>query len=1758
MIWKRNRQKPKKTNRPMRLENLENRRLMVADPIQIGLVYLETDYLESDQDMGSDSQGDRFLLSFNGGAPGTELRELRLTTDKDGDGISVGDPIYDTAPGGRGKNGSHPFRVHRLTTADGGPADVTAVVDDGGQELVLHFRGFSAGDRLEFTLDVDEVLRNVADLDLFNDRLDVITSGQEFQDSILEATFEAPHYYAAQTRDLFINDFGDPFSAVGLDLPPDESNDVDSRPNRSAAAVGTATQTPVPASLAGFVYRDDNDSGTRDPGEIGLGGIRVRLEPIDTIAPQSALVTSTLADGSYRFDNLMPGQYSVIELDQPVDLADGRDAAGTIRGSVVGRAINPGDQIVEVTLGGGDEGLEYNFGELPLGSISGFVYLAAPGEDCHGPTEPEGSTPLSDVLLQLRDETGSVIATTRTDTNGRYEFDQLAAGTYDIVEITPEGLFDGGSRAGTVRSLASGLQVAIGQAVDGGLIRDVTLSPGGEGTEYNFCEAAPASLSGNVYHDRDNDGVREAGEEPIAGTTLRLVDAEGRTVAETQTDASGAYQFVSVPAGTYRILETQPAGFLDGIDSVGRIAGERVGRLGGDSDSIVDIVLRQGLAGTEYDFGERKTASLSGRVHVDLDEDCTMDPNEQPLEGVLIQLQNDAGQVVAETRTDTDGRYTFEGIEPGDYTVIEHTPDGYLEGGAKPGSLGGTSEGPNRIGEVTLASGEVAVDYDFCERPPSEISGIVYVDQDADCIRDTGEVGLGGVLIELIDESGQTVATTRTDADGTYRFTFLPAGVYTVRETQPDGYFHGGQVAGSGGGDDSLQDLIRAIPIGWGQSLVDYDFCERLPAEISGVVYVDRDADCVRDEQEEGIAGVLIELLNEAGEVVATTTTATDGTYRFEQLPAGVYSVRELQPSGYFQGGQQAGSGGGDDSLQDLIRAIPVGWGESLVDYDFCERLPAEISGLVYVDRDNDCIRDSGEPGLAGVLIELYDEADRLVATTTTAADGTYHFAELPAGVYSIRESQPDGYYQGGQSAGSGGGDDSVADVISSISIPWATSLVRYDFCERLPNSLSGRVWSDVQPNRRFDDGEQGLPDVLVELLNESDQVIASQRTDGDGRYRFEGLPPGVYTVRETQPGGYFHGGQVVGDQGGEVVGPDVLGEIVLPGGVDALNYDFPELPPAKIAGYVFQDGAALVMDQAPDPARLREFRDGLLTDDDTRLAGVTLELRNIFGVAVSSETAALPGVYTGDVITVTTDSNGYYEFAGLRPGATYSVYQVQPDEWIDSLDTPGTMTASAVNVADLQAASAAIQTLVSQLSADPATDPKFDAILNLLVAPGQIVTNNNFSEIVIEPPPELPPPPEQPIEPTPERPNTPIETFDTAIRPTASWQPIDIRPPIVAIDEWAVTWHLSVINGGFPRGDSFHSEVMIAAAADGQAHARSAIYSSATQESGEAAEESGLPAALLQVDLDGGRWEVASTTVHKSTVRSFSTENQPATNEANQTSRMKMGHRDAIALTGDFNGDGIDEAVLFIGGQWFVDLNGNGRWDRGDLWIRLGTELDRPVVGDWDGDGKDDVGIFGRKWQHDEWRIRRDPGLPDPANTRRRQLRREDLIPVHHGDKETAQRWLARSQDGNLVADAVDHVFQYGEQVDTPIAGDWNGDGIDQIGIFRSGQWLLDDDGDGRWAAGDRPVDFGRPGDEPVVGDFNGDGIDEIAVVRGDVWIIDSDGDRRLTGNDQRVVVPRPHEDAQPIAGDFDGDKKDQPGYYTPPAKAPDSKPAG
>jgi len=90
----------------------------------------------------------------------------------------------------------------------------------------------------------------------------------------------------------------------------------------------------------------------------------------------------------------------------------------------------------------------------------------------------------------------------------------------------------------------------------------------------------------------------------------------------------------------------------------------------------------------------------------------------------------------------------------------------------------------------------------------------------------------------------------------------------------------------------------------------------------------------------------------------------------------------------------------------------------------------------------------------------------------------------------------------------------------------------------------------------------------------------------------------------------------------------------------------------------------------------------------------------------------------------------------------------------------------------------------------------------------------------------------------------------------------------------------------------------------------------------------------------------------------------------------------------------------------------------------------------------------------------------------------------------------------------------------------------------------MLDSDGDGRWTTRDETVQFGEPGDLPVVGDWNGDGIDQIGVVRGDTWIIDSNSDRQLTADDKRFDQPH-SPNGQPVAGDWDGDGTSEAGVY-------------
>jgi hypothetical protein len=111
--------------------------------------------------------------------------------------------------------------------------------------------------------------------------------------------------------------------------------------------------------------------------------------------------------------------------------------------------------------------------------------------------------------------------------------------------------------------------------------------------------ASPASLSGSVYLDSNNNGAIDAGERPIAG--VQVTATGGGTTQTVVTDTYGVYTFDNLPAGTYAITETQPSTYSDGKDTLGNKGGTMA------NDKFSGIVLTTGASSSGYNFGEQQT-----------------------------------------------------------------------------------------------------------------------------------------------------------------------------------------------------------------------------------------------------------------------------------------------------------------------------------------------------------------------------------------------------------------------------------------------------------------------------------------------------------------------------------------------------------------------------------------------------------------------------------------------------------------------------------------------------------------------------------------------------------------------------------------------------------------------------------------------------------------------------------------------------------------------------------------------------------------------------------------------------------------------------------------------------------------------------------------------------------------------------------------------------------------------------------------------
>jgi hypothetical protein len=1083
----------------------------------------------------------------------------------------------------------------------------------------------------------------------------------------------------------------------------------------------------LPVSISGTVYNDSNGNGALNAGEPGIGGVTMTLSGTNGLGQAIIATTTTGANGTYSFttdssgNQLRPGTYQIAET-QPAGYLQGSNAVGTVNGTTDGTLV-PTDKIGSIALTSGQNGINYLFGDVLPVTVSGTVYQDTNGNNALDAGEPG----IAGVTVTLSGTNGlgqAITATVTTGANGTYSFstdssgNQLRPGTYTITETQPSGYLLGAAAVGTVNGTTDG------NAVSATTINSIVLTSGQSGINYLFGDVKAVALSGTVYTDTNGNNAFDAGEPGIAGVTVTLGGTNGlgqAITATATTGANGAYSFTTdasgnqLRPGTYTITETQPAGFLLGAAAVGTVNGTVDGNA--VSPTVINAIgLTSGQSGINYNFGDYKPVAISGLVYQDTNGNNLLNAGEPGIAGVTVSLSgtNGLGQAVTATATTAaNGTFSFSTdssgsqLRPGNYTITETQPSGYLLGAATLGTVNGSAVGTvssaTKISGIALTSGQSGINYYFGDVLPVSISGTVYNDSNGNGALNAGEPGIGGVTLTLTGTNGlgqAITATTTTAANGTYSFSTdsggnqIRPGTYQIAETQPAGYLQGTNAVGTVNGtvDGTLvpTDKIGSIVLTSGQNGINYLFGEVQAVTVSGTVYHDINGNNAMDAGEPGIAGVTVTLSGTNGlgqAITATTTTAANGTYSFStdsggnQLRPGMYTVTETQPSGYLLGAATAGTVNGttDGTVASAttINSIVLASGQSGINYLFGDYKPVALNGLVYHDANGNNAFDAGELGMAGVTVTLSGTnglGQAVSATTTTNASGNYSFStdssgnQLRPGTYTITETVPSGYLAGAATVGTVNAvaDGTVASPtsISSIALTSGQSGFNYLFGDYKAVSVAGMVYQDTNGNNAFNAGEPGIAGVTLTLTgtnNLGQSITATATTAANGTYTFSTdssgnqLRPGTYTVTETQPSGYLLGVATVGTVNGMATGSaasaTTITSIMLTSGQSGINYLFGDYKPVTLSGSVYQDTNGNNAFDAGEPG----------------IGGVTLTLTGINGLGLpvtATTTTAADGSYS-----FSTDSSGNT----LRPG-TYQIAETVPSGYMAGFAAVGTV----------------------------------------------------------------------------------------------------------------------------------------------------------------------------------------------------------------------------------------------------------------------------------------------------------------------------------------------------------------------------------------------------------------------------------------------------------------------------------------------------
>ena len=769
-----------------------------------------------------------------------------------------------------------------------------------------------------------------------------------------------------------------------------------------------------------------------------------------------------------------------------------------------------------------------------------------------------------------------------------------------------------------------------------------------------------ASIGDFVWEDLNGDGL-QAGETGISGVRVFIdLDADGIYDAGVEptatTDATGFYRIIGLNAGNYSVrydVSTLPVGYVPSTPLV---------------HSAVIAATEQYSA---VDFGLRPpgTSTIGDTVWIDANEDGVVNAGEVTLANIDVHLYADlnnnglvdAGDLLLNTTsTDTNGNYLFTSLSAGSYVVdvVESDPQFPVGLVLVSGGSPVTTSPANGVWQVDPANGQTILTADFGYNYNGRIGDYVWYDLNGDKIQNNsaGEVPVPNAVVTLygdtnnngeLDAGEPILGFTTTSNSGAYLFDNLPPGNYIVKveeqevltpPSSPNPGLPARMQASTG--------TKKAVALAAGQDYTAADFGFLEVAKVEGHVFYDANGNGVLDPSESILPNVTVTLVGtdaNGAAVSMTTTTGVDGMYVFLP-PAGTYTVayNTADP---------------DIPVALATRTTPVSFLFSIASGNEVENLnfgvdnTGTIGDTIFANANSNATQDSGEPGLANVLVNLYSDAGRTILLDSKVTDdsGKYLFTGLADGTYYtqvVTSTLPAGY-----NTTPTADPDATKDSLGTAAVASGGAVLTQDFgytATVATFAVSGTIFKDLNTNGAPNVPGEQLTGVTVTAVVTTGAVTQTftTTTDPNGLYTFAGIPTGSNVAVTVSPSTLGSPAYV------QTVDPDATINNTtsitnVTGDVTGKNFGY-VLSLGSIAGTVVKgDG------------------DGLAESGEPVQTNVTVTL-------IYAGNDGIEGTGDDQTFTMPTNGTGDYLFTGLLPG-NYSISTTVPSGFAPLADRDGT-----------------------------------------------------------------------------------------------------------------------------------------------------------------------------------------------------------------------------------------------------------------------------------------------------------------------------------------------------------------------------------------------------------------------------------------------------------------------------------------------------